>query len=152
MAANHVLNVNHRRVLLIGFAHIDRLLSDVVREIGSRSPFSRLAADLQRAELQAVEEYVRTLRRQLIEGLAELGIDPPRPEATASSSLATATLFAQVALYDMDPRRLIGYGPLDPEAGTIVERIETDSARTLAELKAYLARAERRALAPAAEH
>jgi GTP-binding protein EngB required for normal cell division len=133
------LNDNHRRSLSAIFRQLDRLLRDVeAANAAARSPFSRFYADLSPAQQQVVEDYVGHLREQIQEAMRALDVALPTPDSPASWSIQTALSFARIAIQEIDPSRLKGYGPLAPEASETIRRLNGDLERTVRRLQTYL--------------
>jgi GTP-binding protein EngB required for normal cell division len=137
------LNENHRRVLVGTLAHIDGLLREAESAATSvPSPFSAVVPDLEKVEVDVVTEYLRAARAELIEAARTLGLPVPSSRVTATSSIQVTLTFAGIALEDVAPKRLRGYGALEAEAEALVERVEGDLARTLRRISVYLSRRE----------
>jgi GTP-binding protein EngB required for normal cell division len=134
------LNDNHRRAITAAFGQIDRLLADVeaasARALG---PFSRFFGDLSPTQQGVVADYVAQIRGRMMEVLAALGISLRAPQSPASWAIRTSLSFAKVAVQEIDPSRLTGYGSLGPEAAYFVERANADLERSLERLLAYVA-------------
>ncbi|MEJ2218568.1 MAG: dynamin family protein [Gemmatimonadota bacterium] len=106
------------------FAHVNELLETVVRLAREDlSPFSREQADLSPYEARMLLAFVGDLRRQMLEALAHLGIEAPRPSVSGRWSALTTLMFVDSALSDLTPRSLRGYGGLDPATGDAVRAV-----------------------------
>lgn len=133
------LNDNHRRSLLAAFKQIDRLMRDIETATASTaSPFAGFFADLSPAQQQVIADYVAHSRAQMTDAVKALGIRLRPPDNPSSWAIQTNLSFAQIAVQEIDPSRLTGYGPLGPEAAALVARLNADLERGLRRLQAYL--------------
>jgi GTP-binding protein EngB required for normal cell division len=135
------LNENHRRVLTATLTHLDKLLTDAEHAMTvSSSPFARIASDLTSAERRVMEDHLARARAQLADAARALGLALPPPRVQAVAAVQTDLLFAEVAIEDVSPPRLRGYGDLDQDAAILIERVESDLIRTLQRARSFLAR------------
>lgn len=135
------LNANHIRALAAAFTQIDRLLGDVEAACAaqpSQSPFARFTQDLTSAQRQVALEYAARVRARMTEVMAGLGVRELAHRTRASWSITTALSFMSIALADVDPSRLRGYGPLDTAAAAFVRRVTGELDRSIGRLHAYL--------------
>lgn len=135
------LNANHIRALAAAFTQIDRLLGDVEAACAaqpSQSPFARFTQDLTPAQRQVALEYAARVRARMTEVMAGLGVRELAHRTRASWSITTALSFMSIALADVDPSRLRGYGPLDAAAAAFVRRVTGELDRSIGRLHAYL--------------
>jgi GTP-binding protein EngB required for normal cell division len=134
------LNENHERSLTSGFTYIDDLLVRIENaSAGAGSHFARSVADLSATQRQVVADYVERIRGQIEDAFRVLRIPVPPPRVRASWAIRTTLGSIEIALADMEPSRLRGYGPLGPEAAAQVERVVGDLDRTVRRLRTYLA-------------
>jgi len=135
------LNDNHRRALTTTLAHIDELLTDAEHAASAQpSAFARVASDLSPAERAALTDYIAQARTQMVDAAHALGLELPAARVSAVAAISTALTMAEIDLQDVDPSRLRGYGLLDDESATLVERVEADLTRALRRIQSYLAR------------
>ncbi|HTO87045.1 MAG TPA: dynamin family protein [Thermoanaerobaculia bacterium] len=133
------LNENHHRSLRSAFKHIDKLLADAQAAwAGPGSPFATHFPDLTPTQQRVIADYIARVRDQMADSCRALGISLEPPRVAASWSVQTAVSFAQIAVAEIAPSRLEGYGPLDRETTGVLERLEADLERTLQRLQAYL--------------
>jgi GTP-binding protein EngB required for normal cell division len=133
------LGENHRRTLLAAFTQMDKLLLDIESAARARSPLSTISADLAPVQEQVIADYVGRIRERVKEALARLGIALPAPRTTASWAIQTSLSFAQVALAEVSPSRLRGYGALADEDAALLASVEADLARLVRALHTYVA-------------
>ncbi len=137
------LNDHHRRVLLAAFRHIDGLLSDIEAAALSerpKSPLSRFAPDLRPEARQVVADYVARARARLEEALRALRIPAAGPRVSASKFVRSSLIAAEVALDQVSPSRLQGYGEIGSAGAAALGNLEADLARCLERLRTYLER------------
>lgn len=107
------LSLPHRMGLLARLRHLDRLLSEVdaaLRAHESSAAFPRLEPDLTAAERECIARHTAALRRELLQFLAQVGIEKPRPEAKARQSILAALVLIEVTLDELEGTGLRGYG------------------------------------------
>ena len=133
------LNENHRRAILAAFRTIDKLLEDVENaQASAASPFSRIFNDLTPTQQQVIGDYVAGIRARMTDALKALATSVRPPGTAASWAIQTALAFAQITVQEIAPSRLKGYGPLDEEASTLIERLNADLERSIRRLDTYL--------------
>lgn len=135
------LNSNHRRVLVSTFEHLAELVRQMeVAALVDVTPLARYVADLGVPERRVLLDHLSALRSRLAEGLEHLGMRIPGPRITSSRAIRERVRFAQIALEDLAPAALTGYGALSPAAESAVERVSRDLDATLSRLARTLAR------------
>lgn len=157
-AAESSLNESQQRRLAVTCRYVDRLLSDVDRiltQSASGSPFAPYVDDLSPAQRGAIADYLRAIREELLRVLARHGLSPGGQPLSAAHSLRTHLTFVSVAIEELKPKYMRGYGDVSPEAvaelqGLIeqlhstVRRVDDLVARAgLADLQSRLERLER---------
>lgn len=134
------LNANHARALYAAAVAVDRLLADIEGlAASSDSPFRRFVDDLSPVQKQVLIAFTRAAHVRMVGALARLGVPAPAPSGSARASARTALTFAEVALQEVEPSRLRGYGTLSPEADAAIERMLADLAATLGSVREFLA-------------
>ena len=90
------------------------------------------------AQQKVIADYLGLVRARLVGALDALGI-PIEPARNSSSwAIMTTLSFAEIAIQDVSPGRLVGYGPLDEKAARAIEQLEADLERTLRRLRTYV--------------
>jgi hypothetical protein len=137
------LNEHHQRRLLVSCQYMDRLLADiesVMTSGASLSPFPKYIQDLSEREKGLTTKLVATLRRQLLEMLIARGVDVPGPTISSRHSILTCLGYIAIALEELKPRYLKGYGPVPqsiaPDLHRSVEDLQATVRATISELKA----------------
>ena len=116
------LNDSQQRRLRVTCEYIDKLLGDterVLRSAASQSPFPRYVADLAPAQARVIEDHIRRLRSQLLRALAWQHMRPNPPEIPATQVVRTNLAFIDIAIEELKPRHMGGYGsvPQDVVSG-----------------------------------
>jgi len=115
MAAKSPLNEAQRRRLLTNAQYADKLLSDVEAILAaseSKSIFPKYVPDLTPAQAQLVRHSIARFREQLGRVLEGLGVTHEGPAFGSMHSIRVTLAFARIAVQEMAPQYLRGYGPL----------------------------------------
>lgn len=121
------LNPNQIRHVLARFSHVDELLRSIEQVTRSDlSPFSSERPDLSPDEARLVLAFVAQARRRMLAALDRLAIPRPEPNVSARWSVQTSLGFADLALAELGPAELKGYGDVDPDAAAELEALATD--------------------------
>ncbi|MGH7995651.1 MAG: dynamin family protein [Opitutaceae bacterium] len=136
------LNENHRRSLLAGFKYMDRLLAEALAELANEpngAIFSRTRPDATPVQRRVAADYAARLRAAMRHVLGRCALPPPDPEVGAVWNLRSYLISLDIALEEMTPERLRGYGPLDERSGDALRSAQAELHALVAELQAYLA-------------
>ena len=139
--ATTLLNGSQRGSLSIGLQHIAGLLDEVERVLvvaESRSPFNRIVADLTPPDAGVVRDYVERIRRAMLAAAARHGLDVQGYTVGARKAIDVQALSASITVEEMRPRRLRGYGALDPRAAEEVDRTCDELERVIRELQLFI--------------
>jgi GTP-binding protein EngB required for normal cell division len=113
------LNEAQQRSLRIACEHMDSLLNrveEVLHASGSNSVFPKYVNDISPVQRKTIEDYIARIRAQLLRVLAGQGIGPEPPRITATHAIHTTLTFVQIAIEELGPGKMRGYGPIS-EAG-----------------------------------
>jgi hypothetical protein len=135
------LNDNHRRHILNSFVAIHKALAQLealIVQSETLSPFSQNVGDLSPSECRVVRDHFARIRSAMHAHLSELGIPLEVRKASVRWSLQANLMHIQVAVDDMGPRRLEGYGPLEPGGQAAVASIQDDLTRLLDRVRGYI--------------
>ena len=113
------LNSAQRRHLSATCKYIDNLLCDMERALhsaASQSPFPRYVLDITPAQAGVIEDHIRRLRAQLLRTLAWQHLKPDPPVVPVTRLLTTDLAFADVAIEELKPKHLKGYGAVPADA------------------------------------
>jgi len=117
------LNEHHRRRLLVSCQYIDRLLSSIENAIAENAltAFPRYVKDMSPQERDGIHEQVAKLRTQLLEFLRRWGIATPQAAISARHSIQTSLGYIDIAVEELKPRYLRGYGAVPAPLVTDLE-------------------------------
>ncbi|MCG6957366.1 MAG: hypothetical protein LJF04_15360 [Gemmatimonadetes bacterium] len=129
-ASRGALNPAQARSVRATFTHVSNLLEGVLRLArGDVTPFDRQHPDLGPEEAREVVALVASIRERMLEAMMQLGIPLPEADGSARWTAHTALSFAEIALADLTPGELRGYGAVDDEAARLVTAIASDLQR-----------------------
>jgi GTP-binding protein EngB required for normal cell division len=136
------LNEFQQRRLATNCRYMDSLLSDIEQVLQSsraKTPFPKYVLDLSPAQIKVVEDHIARLRAQLVRVLAgqDIVVDPPR--ISAVHSLRTALGFAEIAIEELRPESLKGYGQVPKEAAEDLNGIVSELQALVTRFDRYLA-------------
>jgi hypothetical protein len=117
MSQAEQFNEPQKRRLLSSASYIDKLLIDI-EEILSASTsggFPKYKNPLAPVQVRVVRDYVKHLRQQIVRVLADLDVPLPEPRFDSTFSIRVILQFIEVALEEIAPQRLVGYGSV-PES------------------------------------
>ena len=115
------LNPSQRQRLLVTCKHIDSLLGDIEETLNgaaSKSVFPSYVGDINPLQRKTIEDYIARLRGQLLKVLAGQSLAPPEPHISASHSIHVGLTFVEIAIAELDPRYMRGYGPVSEQGQT----------------------------------
>jgi GTP-binding protein EngB required for normal cell division len=131
------LNPSQQHRLVVTCQYIDRLLTDLEEaftEAQSGSPFGRYTNDLAPAEQRLVRDYIARLRTQLLRILDGQDL-PAAPRRTALRwAILTHLAYIDVAVEELGPRYMRGYGAVPPEAASVLDGIVEELHATIGQL------------------
>jgi hypothetical protein len=107
------LNEAQQRHLGITCKYIDGLLCDIEHALHapeSESPFPHYVADVTPAQVRLIQDHIRSLRAQLLRTLDWQHMKPDPPEIPVSRLVITDLGFVEIAVDELRPRDMRGYG------------------------------------------
>ena len=113
------LNDPQQRHLRVTCQYIDKLLSDIESVLhisASKSPFPRYVPDITPAQSRVIEDHIHRLRSQLLRTLAWQQMEPNLPEIPATRAVMTDLSFVDIAIEELKPGYMKGYGPVPEDA------------------------------------
>jgi len=136
-----MLSPLHQRALLATCRHIESRLSEMEPLLaqGKRpSALNQYIHDLSPTETEVVEDYFARIRSTMVSCLEEHGIPVEMHRVSLRWSLQTTVEFLSVAVAEVGPNRLRGYGKLDAAGRQEIESIQQELNRLLNHVAAYL--------------
>jgi GTP-binding protein EngB required for normal cell division len=137
-----LLNEYHKLRLRVTFQHIDSLLTEVEHILGdsvSDSPFNRYRGDTTPIQQRVARDYVLRIRAAMARIMKEHEISFGEPVCGSRWAANTALLYAAVAVDELDPDRLRGYGQISDAGQNVLETIGTELHSLIGKLQTYLA-------------
>ncbi len=113
------LNANQRQRLLITCKHVDKLLWDIeatLNAASSRSIFPLYLGDVNHEQRTAIERSVARIRSHLLGVLSRQSLTPEQPNISAAHSIHVNLTFVEIAIAELAPRYMRGYGPVSDKA------------------------------------
>ncbi len=135
------LNPNQRQRLLTTCKHIDGLLGDIeeiLHAAEAKSVFPNYVNDVAALQRGAIENYVARLRRQLLQELAGQSLAPEEPHILVSHAIHVRLTFIEIALAELAPRYMRGYGPVSEEGATDLNGLVAELQSAVKELDRYI--------------
>jgi GTP-binding protein EngB required for normal cell division len=142
MEASRVLNESQQRHLLINVQHADKLLSeieDILIAASSKSPFPKYQVDVTPAQAKVVQDYIARIRAQMLRVLESQQIAVPGPQFGAIHSIRVTLAFVRIALTEIGPKYMRGYGEVPESAVAELNGLVTELNTLVDKLNAYLA-------------
>ena len=112
------LSENHRRRILATFQHADELLRQSLNALVTDQPNlqSPFIQDLSPSEIQRVESDLDLIRNRMSDFLKQFQITSPERSTSSSWILKTNLMSLDIALEELYPQKMRGYGEIDPAA------------------------------------
>ncbi len=113
-----------KRYLMLTFKHIDESLNNALLPIlaDTENPFSPYRHDMSRENREKLRQELEHLRARMLNILEAENITLPPPHLSQLWSFQTALLSAKVALEELHPKHMRGYGELAPETAQALEK------------------------------
>ena len=137
------MNENHARTLVTTFRHMDNLLAEaeqILATAGSKSPFVEYTQDSTPLQRKVIHDYIERVRQAM--GRAMEGLDLPRPAPVCGALWAASgrLTFTHIAVAEMEPQRLRGYGALSDEDIKAINEVVAELNAAIERLLAYLSK------------
>jgi len=143
------LNTGQGQRVSTTLAHVDELLGEVLRNLAGAQEagaFPRYLADATPIQRQVMQDYVAQVRAAMRAVLEQLGLAPPPARTGAVWASRTTLRMAAIAIEELGPKYLRGYGALSPEAARTVNGAVTRLLDLLDQMEAFLAQGAGREL------
>lgn len=126
------LTIRHQRTLASRFKYIDSLLSEIeampiMTTMGS--PFAEHQMDLKPEGTEIVERHIARVRTKMCNILEQKGIQIDRPAVGIVKAMKTHLRFIDLAIDELGPKHMKGYGELSAEAEDELIKIIEDLKR-----------------------
>lgn len=131
-----------RQSLLSGCMSLSHRVAELearIAEAESAPRLSGIKADLSPVERRIALDYFARLREELLRVLETNDIDPPTQQTSLRWVLQTGLVGMQVAVDELGPSSLRGYGPLSAEGGIAAERLQQQLNRNIDQARRLLA-------------
>jgi GTP-binding protein EngB required for normal cell division len=135
------LNEFQARRLRVTCQYIDKLLGEIeeiLHVTSSRAAFPRFSPDVAPAQGRTIEDYVSRLRAQLVRVLDGQGIPREKPSIPASRAIHVALGTIDIAVEELKPHYMHGYGDLPEAAATELNGIVGELRGLVSKLDRYL--------------
>jgi len=127
MSEKHItLSPSQRNRLLVTCKHIDGLLGDIeatLNAAASNSAFPNYVEDVSSFQRKGIEAQIARLRAQLLQVLDSQSIAPEPPQISATHSIKVSLSFIDIAVAELAPRHMRGYGPVSDKAAADLSEI-----------------------------
>ena len=137
-----LLNEFQAQRLRVTCEYIDKLLGEVgeiLRVAESKAAFPRFISDITPPQSRTVEDYIARLRAQLARVLDGQGIVRERPSIPASRAIHVALGAVDIAVEELKPHYMRGYGDVPEAAATELNGIVGELRGLVSKLDRYLA-------------
>lgn len=137
------LNPSQRNRLLVTCRHIDRLLADIEATLNasvSKSVFPTYVEDVSPFQRKLIEGLIARLRQKLLDILTSQSIVPQPPQILATHSIKVGLTFVDIAVTELSPRHMRGYGPVSEQAAEDLKAIVANLQSGVQEMLQLLAK------------
>ena len=140
-ASRDKLNPYQANHLRITCQYIDKLLSEIegiLNAATSKAAFPRYAADVLPAQRRTIEDYIARVRAQLVRVLDAQGIERGKPFVPASRALHVHIGAIDIAIEELKPQYMRGYGVVPERAATELNGIVGELTGLISRFDRYL--------------
>lgn len=135
------MNDSHKRSFLFGFLDIHRRMAEIEAMLAQSltpSAFSQHVGDLSPTERRVIQDYFARVRSTMLACLEETGIPLETRQTSLRWALQCGMIFLDIAVAEMSPDRLGGYGPLDAAGQAQAVKIQQELTRVFNRVATYL--------------
>lgn len=135
------LNSSQERRLSVTCRYIDKLLADMETSLNisvSKVAFPHYVSDVPAAQKEIVEDYISRIRAQLVRALDSHGIERPAADIPVSRALHANLAFINIAVEEVKPEYMKGYGSVSTAAATELNEIAAELQSLVHQLERYL--------------
>ena len=136
------LNPSQRHRLLITCKHIDTLLGSIEETLNaaaSKRVFTGYIDDITPQQRQAIEQHIARIRERLLQVMAQQSLAPEEPQISAAHSIDVGLSFIEIAISELAPRYMRGYGSVSEGAAADLQQIIGQLQAVVKELHRYVA-------------
>jgi GTP-binding protein EngB required for normal cell division len=136
------LNEFQARRLRVTCQYIDKILGgveEILNFAASKAAFPRYSDDVAPAQRRTIEDYIARIRGQLVRVLDGQGISREKPFIPASRAIHVALGTIDIAVEELKPQYMRGYGDLPEAAATELNGIVGELRGLVSKLDRYLA-------------
>ena len=136
------LNEYQARRLRVTCQYIDKLLcgvEEILNISASKAAFPRYSGDVAPAQRRTIEDYISRIRAQLVRVLDGQGISREKPLIPTSRAIHVALGTIDIAVEELKPEYMCGYGELPEAAATELNGIVGELRGLVSKLDRYLA-------------
>lgn len=114
--------INH---LVGSFRHIDHLLTMIEGALNDHGGalFPRYIQDIDADCKNHLLDFAVELRERMTQRMKSYGLEMPTPKTTASHATEAALSFIAIALDDLRPKEMRGYGPVNERTAKELEEL-----------------------------
>ncbi|HYT75991.1 MAG TPA: dynamin family protein, partial [Vicinamibacterales bacterium] len=137
------LNESQQRRLTVTCRYIDGLLGEVeviLTAAASRSPFGKYVDDVTPAQKKLITDNIDRVRKQMVRALAAARIPVPQRGIAALWAIKTSLQFVDVAIEELRPHYMEGYGAVAPGAASLLTGVVEGLQTAVRQLDASLAK------------
>ena len=139
------LNSHHQRRLRATFQYIDNLLSDVDAILNPRDSgalFPRYVVDFASSQQVLLQSGIAQIRGRLVQAMKDNKVAAAPPSISAVQAIRSALNFIDIAVAELRPRYMRGYGAVPPEAAAQLDRTVDQLDQLVHQVDALLSRAQ----------
>jgi hypothetical protein len=122
-------NEAQQRRLLASARHADKLLGEIeqiLRAADSKSPFPKYRPDVAPHQALLLASHIARFRNHLSRVLTAAGIEHDRPPFSALHAIRVTLAFVRIAVEEMAPEHLRGYGELPETAAEYLRGLSAE--------------------------
>jgi len=137
----NTLSPNHARILVSGFLDLHHQIEEMealLAQSAGSSALSERVNDISPTEVKVIQDYFARVRSTLLACLQENGVPLDVRRTSLRWTLQTRATFLHVAIAELGPEQLRGYGELSPAARDALVKIQQELDRLVDRLGAYL--------------
>jgi GTP-binding protein EngB required for normal cell division len=120
---------------------MDNLLSEaehILATADSKSPFAEYTQDSTPVQRKVIHDYIERVRQAMGRAMEGLGLPRPGPVCGALWAASGQLTFTQIAVAEMEPQRMRGYGDLSNEDIKAINEVVAELNAAIGRLLAYL--------------